>query len=119
MSEASFMIEKNDGGGSTAAGFSLLGITPQTGNDQRILEAFIQSPDMLNHLEKTLKLREHYTGLPDWLSRLSPDASYEDFLDYYRNHLAIQFNVENGMLNLEAQGFEPEFTQTLARAILS
>lgn len=117
VSEASFMVEKNDGGQS-AAGFSLLGITPQTGNDQRILETFIQSPDMLNYLEQQLNLRQHYVDQPDWLSSLSPDASYEDLLAYYREHLMVQFNSENGMLNLEVQGFTPNYTQQLAQQIL-
>ncbi|MFK0573252.1 hypothetical protein [Endozoicomonas sp.] len=117
VSEASFMVEKNDGGQS-AAGFSLLGITPQTGNDQRILETFIQSPDMLNYLEQQLNLRQHYIEQPDWLSSLGPEASYEDFLAYYREHLMVQFNSENGMLNLEVQGFTPDYTQQLAQQIL-
>ena len=118
VSEASFMVEKNDGG-QAVSGFSLLGITPQTGNDQRIVEIFIQSPDMLNHLQATLNLRQHYVDEPDWLSRLGSDASYEDFLRYYRNHIAVQFNAETGMLNLEIQGFTPEFTQQLAKQVLA
>lgn len=118
VSEASFMVEKNDGGQSVS-GFSLMGITPQAGNDQRIVETFIQSPDMLNHLQESLNLRQHYVEEPDWLSRLGSDASYEDFLQYYRDHIAVQFNVETGMLNLEVQGFTPEFTRQLARQVLS
>ena len=119
VSEASFMVEKNDGGQAAMGGFSLLGITPQTGNDQRIVETFIQSPDMLNHLQETLNLRQHYVDEPDWLSRLGSDASYEDFLQYYRDHIAVQFNAETGMLNLEVQGFTPEYTRQLAKQVLA
>ena len=119
VSEASFMVEKNDGGQSAMGGFSLLGITPQAGNDQRILETFIQSPDMLNHLQETLNLRQHYVDQPDWLTQLGSDASYEDFLSYYRDHITVQFNVESGMLNLEVQGFTPDFTRQLADQILT
>ena len=118
VSEASFIIEKNDGGQSVG-GFSLLGVTPQSGNDQRILETFIQSPDMLNYLQEKLNLRQHYTDQADWISSLADDASYEAFLDYYRKHIAVQFNVENGMLNLEVQGFNPAFTEKLAHEILA
>ncbi|WP_066017185.1 hypothetical protein [Endozoicomonas atrinae] len=118
VSEASFMVEKNDGGQSVS-GFSLMGITPQAGNDQRIVETFIQSPDMLNHLQETLNLRQHYVDEPDWLSQLGSDASYEDFLQYYRDHISVRFNAETGMLNLEVQGFTPAFTQQLAKQVLS
>ena len=119
VSDASFMVEKNDGGQTAVGGFSLLGITPQAGNDQRILETFIQSPDMLNHLQESLNLRQHYSNEPDWLTKLGSDASYEDFLSYYREHVAVQFNAETGMLNLQVQGFTPDFTRQLAEKILS
>lgn len=118
VSEASFMIEKNDGASAAVGGFSILGITPQAGNDQRILETFIQSPDMLNYLQDHLDLRSHYTTKPDILSRLSSDASYEDFLAYYRDHISIAFDLESGMLNLEVQGFTPQYTQQLTQNIL-
>ena len=119
VAEASFIVEKNDGGQSSMGGFSLMGITPEVGNDQRIVEAFIQSPDMLNHLQSTLNLRQHYLDEPDLLSRLARDASYEEFLEYYRNHFVVKFNVETGILNLEVQGFTPEFTQQIAKVILT
>ncbi len=117
ISEASFMVAKNDGSASLS-GISLLGVMPQVGNDQRIVEAFVQSPDMLNYLDSQLNVREHYSNGPDWLSRLSPDASDEDFLAYYRDHIAVKFNQENGLLTLEVQGFNPEYTQELTRLIL-
>lgn len=117
VSEASFMVEKNDGS-SSVSGLSLLGVMPQIDNDQRIVEAFVQSPDMLSYLDSTLNVREHYSNGPDWLSRLSPGASYEDFLAYYRDHIEILFNQENGLLTLEVQGFEPEYTRQLTQLIL-
>ncbi|WP_330926379.1 hypothetical protein [Candidatus Sororendozoicomonas aggregata] len=117
VSEASFMVEKNDGS-SSVSGLSLLGVMPQIDNDQRIVEAFVQSPDMLSYLDSKLNVREHYSNGPDWLSRLSPGASYEDFLAYYRDHIEILFNQENGLLTLEVQGFEPEYTRQLTQLIL-
>ena len=118
VSEASFMIEKNDGAAASAGGFSLLGITPQSGNDQRVLETYVKSPDMLNYLQAQMNLRQHYVTEPDVLSRLSADASYEDFLDYYRDHISIAFDLESGILDLEVQGFTPKYTQELTQHIL-
>ncbi len=118
VSEASFMIEKSDGNGASIEGLSLFGVTPQTGNDQRIVETFIQSPDMLYYLDEQAGLRQHYTEEPDLFSGLAPDASYEDFLSYYRDHMRVRFNDTNGMLDLEIQGFTPEYAQKLATLIL-
>ncbi|AMO58731.1 hypothetical protein GZ77_17445 [Endozoicomonas montiporae] len=118
VSEASFMIEKSDSGAGSVEGLSLFGVTPQAGNDQRILEAFIKSPDMMYFLDEQADLRRHYTDKADPLSRLSLDASHERFLQFYRDHIRIRFNDSNGMLDLETQGFTPEFAQNLARLIL-
>ena len=118
VSEASFMIEKSDSGSASVEGLSLFGVTPQAGNDQRILEAFIKSPDMMYFLDEQAGLRKHYSEEADILSRLSPNASHESFLQFYRDHLRIRFNDTNGMLDLETQGFTPEFAQNLAQLIL-
>ena len=118
ISEASFMIEKSDGNGANVEGLSLFGITPQAGNDQRIVETFIQSPDMLYFLDEQAGLRQHYIEEADPLSRLSPDASHESFLKFFREHMRIRFNDTSGMLDLEIQAFTPEFAQKLATLIL-
>lgn len=119
VSETSFMVEKNDGTSQGVDGFSLLGMTPQAGNDQKILEAFITSPDMMFYLDEKIALKQHYMESADWLSRLPKDASYENFLQYYRDHLRIRYNDTNGLLELEVQGFSPNFAQILAQHVLS
>ena len=91
VSETSFMIEKSDGNGGGMEGLSLFGMTPQSSNDHRIVEAFIQSPDMLYFLDEKANLRQHYFEEADPLSRLSADASHESFLKFYRNHMRVRF----------------------------
>ena len=118
VSEASFMIEKSDGNGGNLEGLSLFGVTPQSSNDHRIVESFIQSPDMLYYLEQEAGIRKHYTEEADVFSRLSPDASHESFLKFYRNHMRVRFNDTSGMLDMEIQGFTPEFAQKLADLVL-
>ncbi|WP_051786544.1 hypothetical protein [Endozoicomonas numazuensis] len=118
VSETSFLIEKSDSGGGSIEGLSLFGVTPQASNDQRILETFIQSPDMLDYLDENIALKQHYIESADWISRLSPSASQEDFLDFYRTHINVRYNDTNGMLDMEVQGFEPEFTKEVTDLIL-
>ena len=65
------MIEKSDGNSGSMEGLSLFGMTPQSSNDHRIVEAFIQSPDMLYFLDEQAGLRQHYIEKADPLSRLS------------------------------------------------
>ena len=119
VSDSQFMVEKNEGGGGSIDGLSLFGVTPQASNDQKILEAFIASPDMMLYLDQQIGLKEHYMNLADPLSRLSPDASYESFLKFYQEHIRIYFNDSNGLLELEVQGFTPAYAQRLSKAILA
>ena len=118
VSETTFMIEKNNGSTPSMEGFNLFGMSPQTSNDLRILENFIRSPDMLYFLDGQLNLRKHYHTEADWYSRLAADASHDDFLSYYRDHLRIRLNESSGMLELEAQGFTPEFAKQITEHIL-
>ena len=118
VSKATFMIERSDGGGGMIEGFNLFGISPQTGNDLKILESYIQSPDMLNYLQDTLDLRQHYHDKADWLSGLGSSASYDDFLSFYREHLGIRFNDSTGLLELSVQAFTPEMAEKIANAVL-
>ena len=113
------MIERSDGAASMAEGLNLFGISPQSGNDQKILENFIQSPDMLDYLEQQLWLKRHYSQHADWISRLSPNATYDDFLAFYREHISIRYNDNNGLLELSVQGFEPSFTHRIAKRYLN
>lgn len=118
VSTATFMVERSDGSSNMAEGFNLFGISPQASNDLKILENFIQSPDLLNKLEADLNLRQHYTHSADWLSNLDSDASYDDFLSYYRDHIGIRYNDSNGLLDLSVQAFSPEMAERIASRIL-
>ena len=118
ISSAVFMIERSDGGNAIVEGLSLFGVGSQAGNDQKILESFINSPDMLNTLEDKLHLKEHYIEYSDWFTGLSNDASYDNYLTYYQEHTAIRHNESTGLLELEIQGFTPEYAQNLAILIL-
>ena len=118
VSSTTFMVERSDGSASMADGFNLFGMSPQAGNDLKILENYIQSPDMLDYLEGNLNLRAHYTTNTDRLSRLAEDANYDDFLKFYRQHISIRYNDSNGLLDLSAQAFTPEMAEQIASQIL-
>ena len=118
VSSAAFMIEHNDSSSYMTEGFHLFGIASQNTNDLRILESFVKTPDMLDKLQQDLDLRQHYTTGGDWLSRLAADASYDDFLSYYRDHISIRHNEVHGLLELGVQAFTPTMAEQIAIRIL-
>ncbi|WP_198414647.1 hypothetical protein [Chromobacterium phragmitis] len=123
VSEAKVVVKRgaDDKAGSLDLGMLLGGGASTLREDAMLLQQYIHSPDMLARLDQTLNLKQAF-GVPagwDWLYRLPADATREDFLDYYRNRVDIQFDDKTSLLAIRSQGFTPEFSQKLNRAILA
>ncbi|MGM9488980.1 capsular biosynthesis protein [Ideonella sp. YS5] len=89
-------------------------------SDLLLLQSHVQSMDMLQLLDKQLDLRKAY-GAPrlDVLLRLSPRATSDDFLAYYRDRVDAHFDDATGLLTLRTQGFTAEESQKINRAIVA
>lgn len=106
--------------GIPGAALLLAGITPPSREDTLYLKQYVHSLDLLHLLDQQLKLREHYASeTTDLLFRLDPDASQEDFLDYYRSRVEVLLDDVSGLVTLRVQGFDPAFAQKLNRAVLA
>lgn len=88
--------------------------------DALYLQSYIRSMDMLNRLDKQFDLRAHYS-VPsvDFFYRLSPSAKNEEFLEYFRSRVSVSLDDFSGLLTIEVQGFDREFSQTLSKAIIA
>jgi capsular polysaccharide transport system permease protein len=88
-------------------------------SDLMLLQAHIQSMDMLQHLDKQLNLRKAYSEPRfDVLLRLKDKATSDDFLAYYRDRVEVRFDDTTGLLTLRTQGFTPEQAQQINKAIV-
>ena len=73
---------------------------------------------MALYLDEELDLAAYYkSDRYDYFSRLEADASREDYLDYYREHIGVAFDEVTGIVSIEVQAFEPEFARTLIQTI--
>ncbi len=120
ISETRYAIRTSD----AAPGRDLLSavLTPigasSASEDSRIVRDYILSRDMLKELDDRLNLRQHYASKTiDRLSRLPPEASVEDFLDYYRKMIEVHTDSSSGTSLLRVRAFEPEKARDVARAI--
>ncbi|WOD06150.1 hypothetical protein [Marinomonas sp. GJ51-6] len=122
-SQAKVIVQQPDGASTLDASLALLsglGGAATGGNDPQLLEAYILSNDMLSYLNKTLNLKEYYAeDSADIFSRLPSDATREDLLEYYQNHISVEVDDVSGVISIAAQGFDSGFAQTLARHIVS
>lgn len=122
VSAASFMIKEVSSQGAPATGgislAAIAGLPSQS--DEHILNEHTLSVDMMNHLDKTLQLRAHFSEHPhaDFVSRLSTTASQEDFLAYYQKLLNIHYSDLSGLLTIEIKSYEPSYSKALIDAIL-
>jgi len=103
------------GGVSLGGGQSLLGR-----EDTLYLIDYVHSSGLLAELEPALNLREHYSQPnPDLFFRLKPDASREDFLEYFRDRVEVDYDDISGLLTIKAQAFDQATALKLNRAILA
>ena len=84
------------------------------GDDSKIVQDYILSRDMLEQLDGLMGLRKHYADESiDYLSRLPPDASMEEYLSYYRDMIDVQSEGSDVSV-IKARAFGPELAQQLA-----
>jgi capsular polysaccharide transport system permease protein len=108
-----------DGGSLPGAALMLAGITPAAHEDTLQLKDFVHSQGLLDRLEATLKLREHFAQAgADWPFQLRQGATREDFVRYYRSRVEVSFDDRSALLKVRTQGFTPEFAQRLNQGIL-
>lgn len=124
VSQAHFTV-RDSGSQANAGGIDLGGILGGIGGgggrqDAFLLRDYILSADLLARLDAALNLRAAWSDpANDMLWRLAADASDEDFLDYYRDMIAVTFDTESGIIIVELQGFTPAPTRAMLDMILA
>ncbi|TBT76110.1 lipopolysaccharide biosynthesis protein [Vibrio parahaemolyticus] len=120
-SQAQIIVKQPDGASTMDASMALLsGFTGQsTSSDPQLVKAYIHSQDMLNYIESQLKLFEHISSdNVDVFSRLSGDASREDFVDYFIKMVDIYIDDASSVITVKVKGFDASYTQSLTQAIV-
>lgn len=122
VSEARVIIQRSDlNSGQTMDFTSLLsGMAGGSRPDQLLMRDHMLSLDMLRKLDTELKLREHYSGQGDWLSRLwDAQAPLEKFLPHFRSRVSVELDEYAGVLAIRAQAYTPEMAQAIAAAMVT
>jgi len=70
-------------------------------------------------LDESVSLKAHYQRA-DWdvLSRLKSEASVEEFVDYYRDHIVISHDEVSEVLQIEIQAFNPKYANQVAVSLV-
>jgi capsular polysaccharide transport system permease protein len=119
VSEASIIVKQADQLKMLPDTLSMLGLGGSNHQDALVLQSYFSSWDMLHQLDLALDLKGHYQSeRADGLSRLAADASNEEFLAYYRDHITIDLDELSGILTIRLQTFEPEYAREVVALML-
>ncbi len=118
---ASVYVKSADSGGATGASqlALLTGGAANETKDALLAQAYINSNDMLEHLEETIQVSSHFSSDEwDFYSRLSGAASNVDRLSYFRDAVSTSMNTDTGILTIRGQGYTKEFSYDLVKAMV-
>lgn len=122
QSTTGFTVRSQESSG--AANDLLGGLASFTGSsvasDSDILFEFIQSQEMIQVVDRQIDLRAHYSQHwpNDWAFSLWPDASQEELTWYWQRIVGISFDSSSGLIEVQAQAFDPETAQAITQAIV-
>lgn len=120
-STAQLLVKQPEGGSVLSPEMALLsGFGVATAdNDATLVEAYINSNDMLEFLEQEMSLSAHFRDYSvDFFSRLHLWNSHEDFLGHYRKHVVVTIDTNSSIILVRAQGYTSEFAHKLNVAII-
>jgi len=121
LSHSQLIVERDGPASIPGVEMSLLGLGQDSSEqDALLIQQFIMSRAMLDHLQKTLNLRAHYSGENvDFRSALDSDASEEDFHRYFLKHLRVRVDSESKVITLAVDAFSPVVAQQIAEHIVA
>ena len=121
VSETRYAIRTGEQAPATGLLASMLGpaATTRAGDDASIVRDYILAHDMLDELDRRLDMRGHYSAATvDILSRLWPDATEEEFLEYYRKKVEVEVETGTDITVLRVRAFNPEMAQSIASELI-
>ena len=121
ISESRFAIRSAKAGG-TATGLAAILSSPMVsggGQDTTVVADYTHSQDMLQRVQEQLNLREHFaSGDVDVLSRLDSEATQEELLDYFKEHVVLLRDSSSDVLTLRVRAYDPHVSKQLAELII-
>ncbi|MEI3855877.1 MULTISPECIES: hypothetical protein [unclassified Ensifer] len=101
------------------SGRSIIGGDSLT-QDAYIVANYLRSPQIVRLLEAKLDLRDFYSKSDiDPLSRLRPEASFEDLHKYWNRHVDTYVDGPSGIIVLTVRAFSPEDAALISGAALA
>ena len=122
IAEARFAVRGAENGVIDTGGLAsmLLPAGSTIGTDVNIVTEYIQSPDIMEAVDKELHIFAHFASHDyDIISRLESDATRDERLDYWQWAVKPSLDPETGIVALSVKAYEPDVAKKLAEAVLA
>ena len=119
VSEARFAVRSAKGVDVGGLGAFLSSPLSSGTQDSLVVADYAHSRDMLDAVRERLDLVGHYADPEvDPFSRLDPEASAEEMLEYFREQVDIAPDSTSDVLVLETRAFDPRTAKRLAELVI-
>lgn len=122
IAEARFAVRGAENGVIDAGGLAsmLLPAGSAIGTDVNIVTEYIQSPDIMEAVDKELYIFDHFASHDyDIISRLESDATRDERLSYWQWAVKPSLDPETGIVALSVKAYDPDVAKKLAEAVLA
>ncbi|MEM9735352.1 MAG: hypothetical protein AAF908_01945 [Pseudomonadota bacterium] len=121
-SETVFLVRSAEMPGGAGGGLlgGMLGGRATATQDAIAVQKFILSRDVLERLDGEHGLIAHFNAAElDYLTRLPPEAGFEEAFAFYRRIVSVSFDPSEGVLEMTVRGATPEAAHRFAAAIIA
>ncbi|MEY8198939.1 MAG: lipopolysaccharide biosynthesis protein [Colwellia sp.] len=120
VTETKFVVKQAGGTEAALMGIAALASTSSASRDALLIKEYIESREMAQVLDDTIALKAHYQNSNnDMLSRLSKDATVENYLEFYQRHIKVRHDEMSDLVIIEAQAFNTDYSLKLGKSILN
>lgn len=122
VSEADVIVQRTESGARSAPDITsiLSGDTSGNRHDQLIMREYLLSRNVAAALDKDLNLTEHYSAWTnDPLSKLSFSDTPDEFYEYFRSRVSVEYDEYSGVLIIRAQAFSPQMAQNITTSLVT
>jgi len=121
VSESRFAI-RSAKASSSVTGLAAILSSPMVaggGQDTSVIADYTHSQDMLKQVREKIDITSHYSNSTiDRLSRLDNEATDEQLLEYFQQHVMLVRDSASDVLTLKVRAYEPAMAQQLAQLII-
>jgi len=120
-SQSKIIVKQPDGMSTMDPSMALLtGLgTNNTNSDIQLVKLFIESTDMVEHLDQKLQLSEHFdTKKLSYLSKLYSIDNKDDLYEVYSRFIAVEIEELSGSVIIKVQAYDAEYSRALNSEIV-